>query len=159
VPAKRTNAIFLICVWQLLYLDRTPEEAYRGFDLDLVAREENGSEPPVSNSQGAVTIGPLPPFHDASPCQCTYDVTVLDCLQGMAKARMHGFFDFSTFDVDEYEYYEQVEVCEYDGGSVCCVDQGCAVRVCWVWYLIDMVVVCHITCDSPFLLFFFYAEW
>lgn len=116
VPAKRANAIFLICAWQLLYLDRTPEETYRGFDMNLVATQENGSEPPVSNSQGAVTIGPLPPFHDASPCQCTYDLTVLDCLQGMAKARLHGFFDFSTFDVEEYEYYEQVEVC----GCECC---------------------------------------
>jgi hypothetical protein len=35
----------------------------------------------------------------------------MDCLKGMAKARSHGFFDVETFDVEEYEYYEQVEVC------------------------------------------------
>lgn len=145
LPEKRTNAIFLICAWQLLYLDRTPEEAYRGFDfdpdlvgvpeigsdldllggqgngsdLDLVGGQGNGSERPVCNIQGAVTIGPLPPFHDASNSECTYDLTVLDCLRGLAKARMHGFFDASIFDVEEYEYYENVEVCEHD-----CCDVG-----------------------------------
>lgn len=126
--AKRANAIFLICAWQMLYLDRSPEQAYAGFDR-YVAQElairnnkgksssrhsgssvEDASQPPVSNSQGAPTIAPLPDFHDASPCQCTYDLTVLDCLQGFAKARMHGFFELESFDVEEYEYFEQVEV-------------------------------------------------
>ena len=115
---KRANAVFLMCAWQMLYLDRTPEQAYAGFDK-YVAEElrqhdgvdaEDASLPPVSQSQGAITIAPLPDFHDASPCQCTYDLTVLDCLQGFAKARLHGFFDMETFDVEEYEYFEQVEV-------------------------------------------------
>jgi len=115
--AKRANAVFLICAWQMLYLDRTPEQAYAGFDK-YVAEElahmgediNDCSQPPVSQSQGAITIAPLPDFHDASPCQCTYDLTVLDCLQGFSKARLHGFFDMETFDVEEYEYFEQVEV-------------------------------------------------
>ena len=110
LPAKRTNAIFLICAWQLLYLDRSPEQAFRGFDVDLQDVEAEGSVPPVSKSQGAITIEECPPFHDASPVQCTYDLTILDCLRGMAKARSLGFFDETTFDVDEYEYFEQVEV-------------------------------------------------
>jgi hypothetical protein len=160
VPAKRANAIFLICAWQLLYLDRTPKEAYRGFnlhlDVDLVGVKENGSKPPVSDSQGAVTIGPLPHFRDASQFQCIYDLTILDCLQGMAKARTHGFFDVSTFDVEEYKYYEQVEVCIHDCGSVCRVDQVGAMLVCLVSY-IEMVVVYIMTCDSPFVSFF--LEW
>jgi cell division cycle 14 len=121
--SKRANAIFLICIWQMLYLDRTPDRAYAGFDhhvLDeLMTRNiynnKNNSTldsslPPVSVSQGAPTIAALPNFHDASPCACTYDLTVLDCLKGFAKAKMHGFFDLETFDVDEYEYFEQVEV-------------------------------------------------
>jgi cell division cycle 14 len=116
--AKRANAIFLICAWQMLYLDRTPEQAYAGFDRhvadELLHRNNNlsqdASQPPVSNSQGAPTIASLPDFHDASPCQCTYDLTVLDCVKGFAKARLHGFFDLETFDVEEYEYFEQVEV-------------------------------------------------
>ena len=49
------------------------------------------------------------PFHDATPIACTYNLTVLDSLRGLAKARDFKFFDFETFDVDEYEYYEQVE--------------------------------------------------
>jgi Dual specificity protein phosphatase, N-terminal half len=116
--AKRANAIFLIGAWQLLYLDRTPEQAYAGFDTHVgdelkqhgarIAAES--SQPPVSTSQGGVTIAPLPYFHDASPCECTYDLTVLDCLHGLQKARMHGFFELESFDVEEYEYFEQVEV-------------------------------------------------
>ncbi|KAL7530452.1 hypothetical protein ACHAXR_003502, partial [Thalassiosira sp. AJA248-18] len=83
-------------------------------------------------------IHPLPPFHDASPIICTYDLSVYDCLQGLDKARQLGFFKFgnappmastttgsssttsntkntkpprnpSIFNVDEYEYFEQVE--------------------------------------------------
>ena len=103
----------------MLYLDRTPEQAYAGFDkyvTEELRHQQDGidvediSQPPVSQSQGAITIAPLPDFHDASPCQCTYDLNVLDCLQGFAKARLHGFFDTETFDVEEYEYFEQVEV-------------------------------------------------
>jgi len=139
--AKRANAVFLIGAWQMLYLDRSPEQAYAGFDK-YVTQElrqqqqangngdndndllEDASHPPVSQSQGAMTIAPLPDFHDASPCQCTYDLTVLDCLQGFAKARLHGFFDMETFDVEEYEYFEQVEVrCVFSllDGVVLCV--------------------------------------
>jgi len=116
VPGKRANAIFLICAYQLIFLDRTPEQAYRGFDKHLQAAMRdsadaaNASQPPVSNSQGSVTIQQLPPFHDASPCACTYDLTVMDCLRGMAKARSLGFYNHETFDVEEYEHFEQVEV-------------------------------------------------
>nr|XP_036874602.1 dual specificity protein phosphatase CDC14A isoform X4 [Manis javanica] len=46
---------------------------------------------------------------DASFGICTYSLTILDCLQGIRKALQHGFFDFETFDVDEYEHYERVE--------------------------------------------------
>ncbi|CAM9983809.1 unnamed protein product, partial [Choristocarpus tenellus] len=51
----------------------------------------------------------FPPFHDASPCVCTYNLTIIDCLRGLARARSHCFFDFKTFNVNEYEHYEQVE--------------------------------------------------
>lgn len=128
VPAKRANAIFLICAWQMLYLDRTPEQAYSGFITDhhneYLQQQQNFSNivnnkatiatecslPPISQSQGAPTIDDLPPYHDASPCQCTYELTVFDCLKGLQKARMHNFFNLESFDVDEYEYFEQVEV-------------------------------------------------
>jgi len=136
---KRANAIFCICVYQMLYLDRTPEQAFCGFDYrnlrpvceqqlrqsgkpqppsssaangDTDVRVTYYSKPPVSTSQGMVTIAELPPFHDASPCACTYDLNILDCLRGMVKAMSFDFYNPETFDVDEYEHFEQVEVRE-----------------------------------------------
>uniref|UniRef100_A0AAR2LW47 protein-tyrosine-phosphatase n=1 Tax=Pygocentrus nattereri TaxID=42514 RepID=A0AAR2LW47_PYGNA len=48
-------------------------------------------------------------FRDASFGNCTYNLTILDCLQGIRKALQHGFLNFDTFDVTEYEHYERVE--------------------------------------------------
>ncbi|EDL82030.1 CDC14 cell division cycle 14 homolog A (S. cerevisiae) (predicted), isoform CRA_c [Rattus norvegicus] len=74
---------------KVIYLKKTPEEAYRAL--------LSGSNPPYL------------PFRDASFGNCTYNLTVLDCLQGIRKGLQHGFFDFETFDADEYEHYERVE--------------------------------------------------
>uniref|UniRef100_A0A8C3J908 protein-tyrosine-phosphatase n=1 Tax=Calidris pygmaea TaxID=425635 RepID=A0A8C3J908_9CHAR len=74
---------------KVIYLKKTPEEAYRTL--------MSGSNPPYL------------PFRDASFGNCTYNLTILDCLQGINKALQLGFFDFKTFDVDEYEHYERVE--------------------------------------------------
>jgi cell division cycle 14 len=122
-PAKRANAIYLICAWQLLHLKRSPEEAAQGFnyydetDGQQVADlkySTNGSLPPPAplTSIGHNTIRPLPPFHDASPCACTYELSLMHCLQGLEKAVRLKFFDWDNFDIEEYEYYEQVEVCQ-----------------------------------------------
>ncbi|XP_062991771.1 dual specificity protein phosphatase CDC14A isoform X2 [Elgaria multicarinata webbii] len=46
---------------------------------------------------------------DASFGNSTYNLSILDCLQGIKKALQHGFVDFKTFDADEYEHYERVE--------------------------------------------------
>ncbi|XP_041476246.1 dual specificity protein phosphatase CDC14AB-like isoform X9 [Lytechinus variegatus] len=86
---KRTNAACLIGCYSVIYLRRTPEEAYR----PLVA----GTNPPYL------------PFRDASFGACTYNLTLLDCLKGIDKAVTHGFLDFENFDVEEYEHYERVE--------------------------------------------------
>ncbi|CAB9501748.1 specificity protein phosphatase CDC14C [Seminavis robusta] len=112
-PAKRANAVCLIGCWQILYLQRTPEQALNGFRLASsvafpVPPAENSSAPPLSRRANP-TISPLPPFHDASPCACTYELTVWDCLKGLDKAHRYGFFDFQDFDVEEYEHFEQVE--------------------------------------------------
>ncbi|XP_058437955.1 dual specificity protein phosphatase CDC14A isoform X3 [Marmota monax] len=74
---------------KVIYLKKTPEEAYRAL--------LSGSNPPYL------------PFRDASFGNCTYNLTILDCLQGIRKGLQHGFFDFETFDVEEYEHYERVE--------------------------------------------------
>ncbi|NWZ10960.1 CC14A phosphatase, partial [Agelaius phoeniceus] len=86
---KRANAAFLIGSYAVIYLKKTPEEAYRML--------LSGSNPPYL------------PYRDASFGNSTYNLTILDCLQGVNKALQHGFFDFKTFDVDEYEHYERVE--------------------------------------------------
>ncbi|CBJ27072.1 conserved unknown protein [Ectocarpus siliculosus] len=85
---KRTNAAFLLTAWLLLYGGRTPEQAFAPFQ-DV--------------------FPPFPPFHDASPCVCTFDLFIPHCLKGLQKARHFSFFNFDTFDVEEYEHYEQVE--------------------------------------------------
>ncbi|XP_078500631.1 dual specificity protein phosphatase CDC14A isoform X2 [Lissotriton helveticus] len=86
---KRANAAFLIGAYAVIYLRKTPEDAYRAL--------LSGSNPPYL------------PFRDASFGICTYNLTILDCLQGLRKALQHGFFDFETFNLDEYEHYERVE--------------------------------------------------
>ncbi|KAM3620218.1 uncharacterized protein V6R79_019836 [Siganus canaliculatus] len=86
---KRSNAAVLIGGYAVIYLKKTPEEAYRAL---------------VSGSNASYL-----PFRDASFGTCSFDLTVLDCLKGIRKALQHGFFDFETFDVDEYEHYERVE--------------------------------------------------
>jgi len=85
-PHRRTNSTFLLCAYGIMYLGLTPEQAYAPFSG-------------IS----------FPPFHDASPCACTYNLTIMDCLQGMYKARQLNFFNFDTFNVAEYEKYEKVE--------------------------------------------------
>ena len=52
---------------------------------------------------------PFPPWHDATPTACTFNLTILDTLRGLQKAMECGFFSFDTFDIDEYEHYEQAE--------------------------------------------------
>jgi cell division cycle 14 len=41
---------------------------------------------------------------------CHFNLTILDTLRGLYRAREHKFFDFNAFNVEEYEHYEQVEV-------------------------------------------------
>jgi cell division cycle 14 len=55
---------------------------------------------------GINAIHPFLPFRDASLGSSSYNLTLLDTLQGLYKAMLHGFFDFENFDLDEYEHYE-----------------------------------------------------
>lgn len=87
-PHKRANSCFLICAWSVLYNNKTPEEAFRPF---------RSVAPPFST------------WHDATPGVCPFVLTILDTLCGLAKAREHGFFNLAKFNIEEYEFYEQVE--------------------------------------------------
>ncbi|KAJ3599038.1 hypothetical protein NHX12_033001 [Muraenolepis orangiensis] len=86
---KRANAAVLIGCFAVIYLKKTPEEAYRAL---------------ISGTNAFYL-----PFRDASLVNCSFNLTVLHCLQGVCKALQHNFFDFEAFDVDEYEHYERVE--------------------------------------------------
>ena len=82
---KRSNAAYLISSFAMLYLHKSVEE---------VARPLQAMSPP------------LLAFRDASYGSCTYKLSVHDCLQGLNQALLHEYFDFSTFNLAEYEHYE-----------------------------------------------------
>ena len=75
---KRANAVYLITAFSLLYLGKTPAEAWAPF---------------------ASMFPPLPSWHDASPVLCTYQLGVQDCLDALQKAKDLNFFNFEKFDV------------------------------------------------------------
>ncbi|XP_069029408.1 dual specificity protein phosphatase CDC14AB-like [Embiotoca jacksoni] len=86
---KRANAAVLIGAFAVIYLKRSPEEVYR----TLIS----------GNNTGYL------PFRDAAAGECSFNLTVLDCLQGVRKALQHSFLDFENFNAEEYEHYERVE--------------------------------------------------
>lgn len=112
---KRANAMYLLSAWQVLYLRRSPEEACAPFNKAIFSEsfaDSKHSSPRSVISRGGstgATLEPLPPFHDASGFECTFDLNILDCMRGLAKARSYNFFNFDDFNIEEYEHYEQVE--------------------------------------------------
>ncbi|EZG56785.1 putative dual specificity protein phosphatase CDC14A [Gregarina niphandrodes] len=48
------------------------------------------------------------PFRDASYGPCTYELSLYGCFAGFKKAKDLGWYNFSTFDLAQYEKYEQV---------------------------------------------------
>ena len=73
----------------MIYLKKTPEEAYR----------------PLIGANSPQFV----PFRDAAYGSSSFDLTLLDCLTAIHKARKFNFFDFEDFDLDEYEYYEVLD--------------------------------------------------
>ena len=90
-PQSKANTAVLLGAYCILYLDRSVDECYKVLS----------------------SIKPFAPFRDASCTVTTFNLTVLDCLKGIHRAKTVGFIDFhlpgSTFDVHEYEHYERVE--------------------------------------------------
>ncbi|KAG7209506.1 hypothetical protein KM043_015591 [Ampulex compressa] len=85
---KRTNSSYLIASYAVLYLKKSPKEAFKPL---LIANE----------------LTPKP-FQDASMGSSVYNIHLLDCLNAIYKAASVGFFNFEDFDLDEYEKYEQM---------------------------------------------------
>ena len=88
-PHKRANAAYLIASYAVIYLDKSPEEAFMPL--------QGGLNPPFV------------PFRDASFGVAVYTINIIDCLKAVEKAKKANFFDFEDFDCDEYEHYEKVQ--------------------------------------------------
>mmetsp|Transcript_47807 Transcript_47807/g.88970 ORF Transcript_47807/g.88970 Transcript_47807/m.88970 type:complete len:663 (-) Transcript_47807:447-2435(-) len=91
-PYRKANSATLMGIYCTLYLGWSADEAYKPL----------------------MALKPFAPFRDASCGASSFHLTVLDCIRGMEKAKSVGFVDFhlregSTFNLEEYEYYEQVE--------------------------------------------------
>jgi len=86
-PQFKTNSAALVGGYQVIYMGKTAPEAYSCLQQ----------------------MEPFLPFRDCSMGECTYNLTVLHCLQAVYKALHCKFLDFETFDPEEYEYFETVE--------------------------------------------------
>jgi cell division cycle 14 len=85
---RRSNAAFLVCCFALIKLKKSVAEAYRPF----------------------MNISPpLLPFRDAAFAVCTYSLSVLDCVKGVAKAIALGHFDFDSFDREAFFHLDRIE--------------------------------------------------
>jgi len=87
------NASVLIGAYQVLYLNRSPAQAYEA--IANIARKGM-------------------PFRDASMGQCWYKCTVEHCIYALYRAKFDGFFNFESFDVHKYEHYERVEFGDFN---------------------------------------------
>ncbi|RXG70403.1 Dual specificity protein phosphatase CDC14A [Armadillidium vulgare] len=74
---------------KIIYLKKSPEEAFR----------------PLTGGSSPHFI----PFRDAAYGVSTFNLTLLDCLHAVDKARKFNFFDFDDFNLEEYEFYEKVQ--------------------------------------------------
>jgi len=82
------NGAFLMGAFMIIILKLSADEAYEKFR-------------PYQSL--------LKHYRDASKGDCFYNCTLLHCLQGLEAGVRFGWYDFRTFNVKEYEYYERVE--------------------------------------------------
>jgi cell division cycle 14 len=88
-PEKRANAAFLICAYQVIVLHTSADVAFAPF---------RGVSPPFM------------PFRDASgSLMSTYDCTIMDCLEGLEFAIKLDWFDWTKFNVSNYEFFSRID--------------------------------------------------
>lgn len=85
---KMLNGAFLMGAFMIIILKMNSEQAYEKFKPYLSLFKH---------------------YRDASKGDCFYNCTLLHVLQGLEAAVRFGWYDFRTFNVKEYEYYERVE--------------------------------------------------
>ncbi len=94
----RANASFLLGALMMLYYGWTPHAAAEHFESPLA---------PFT----------LRPFHDATFVRSSFNLSLLECLKGLAKAVMHGWYDMRSFDAKLY--------CELDDPNAGDINEVC----------------------------------
>lgn len=87
-PKRRANAACLIGAYQVIALGKSAEAAFEPF---------------------ADVYPPFLPFRDATSNNCTFHLTILDCLRGLEKSIELRWFDWTRFDVESYDFFGRVE--------------------------------------------------
>ncbi|XP_017786552.1 PREDICTED: dual specificity protein phosphatase CDC14B-like [Nicrophorus vespilloides] len=87
-PNKRVNAAYLIGAYCIIYLNMDPRFVYRKL-LD--------------------SGGSFRQFVDASQGISRYTLKLIECLNGVQKAKFFNFFDFNDFNVAEYDLYDKIQ--------------------------------------------------
>jgi cell division cycle 14 len=86
-PNKRANSAVLMGAFQIIVLGRTANQAWEPFNK----------------------LKPFTDFRDASFGGCTYKCRIIDVLRGLEQGIKLGWFDYSTFNLSNYEHNEKVE--------------------------------------------------
>lgn len=86
-PEKRSNAAYLMGAYQVLVLGKSAEEAWSAF----------------------ANLSSFPAFRDAGSGTSMYGCTLLDCFRALSKASQLGWFRLDSFNVKDYEHYEQIQ--------------------------------------------------
>eukprot|EP01071_Lankesteria_metandrocarpae_P008127 Lankesteria_metandrocarpae@DN4877_c0_g1_i2.p1 len=87
-PNRAANVVLLLCAYQVVMCRMSPTKAYKPF-------KDASME--------------FPAYRDAAYGQCDYDLTILECLQALEMAVRIGWFNYQTFNISEYEYYERLK--------------------------------------------------
>lgn len=85
-PAIRANTAYLLGAFLVLELKYSIDEACAPFEC--------------------LRPNPFPPFRDATYCPVDYPITLRDCFEALLKAVKVGWFDLSTFDLEDYEEWD-----------------------------------------------------
>lgn len=89
-PKKRANAAYLIASYMVIVRRGTASTAFAPFESVFPS---------------------FLPFHDASSNESadSFELTVLNCLEGIQKSMDCGLFKWEGYDVESYEFFEKVE--------------------------------------------------
>ncbi|KAJ1475761.1 protein-tyrosine phosphatase-like protein, partial [Baffinella frigidus] len=83
---SQTNAAFLMGAYLVVTLGWSPDDAAAPF---------HGIQP-----------SPFKPFRDATDLPSDFDLTIRDCLRGLARGFYAGWFDLASFDVEQFKRHD-----------------------------------------------------